>query len=84
MDFKIIETGTKYPDVLVARGRDENGCETVGILTIGILDGEPNMFAEEVINFENHESARQFIKDYSLESANKWCERQEILYEKFM
>jgi len=37
MNFKIIETSEKLPDVLLFRDRDENGKEIVNILAIGTL-----------------------------------------------
>jgi hypothetical protein len=78
MNYKIIETDSKYPDVLLYRYRDENGIEMVKIMAIGIIDDAENMFAIEEIEFERVASCQQFINDYSLASAEIWCEVQKI------
>lgn len=80
MHFKIIETSTQLPDVLLHRDRDENGQEMVKILAVGKIGEDENMFAIEQIEFENVESAISFIRDYSKTSAEKWCQKQEVAY----
>lgn len=79
-NFKIIETGSKFPNVLLYRDRNEDGQESVNILAIGIVDQTENMFACEEVVFENHISASNFIKDYSKNTAEKWCERMDVSY----
>lgn len=80
MNFKIIETDYLYPDILLYRNRDEEGNEMVNILTIGEIEGDTEMFAGETISFENHQSAKNFIRDFSKESANEWCKENKISY----
>jgi hypothetical protein len=79
-NFRILNTGSNLPDVLLYRNRDENGQESVNIMAVGIIEDTENMFAEEKVIFENHISARQFIKDFTIKSAEQWCENQEITY----
>ncbi len=80
--FKIIETGSPCPDVLLHIERDENGTLTVQIKAIGVLEGESEMFASEEIVFPSMKTCCRFIEDYSTESAEKWCKEQGIKYEK--
>lgn len=81
MNFKIIETDSISPDVLLHRGRNEEGVEVVRILAIGMISNEPNMFVEDEIEFSNPDSAKNFIYDFSIESANEFCKREGIKYE---
>lgn len=78
--FKIIQTGGEHPDVLLFRDIDDDNNNCVKILAVGTIDGESNMFAEETIVVESWETAISFIGDFSVDSANKWCERQKISY----
>jgi len=80
MNYKIIETSEKYPNVLLYRDRDENGTEFVYISAIGKIENEEDMFAFECVEFENNKTAQSFINDYSKESAEEWCEENEIYY----
>lgn len=80
MNFKIIETSTQFPDVLLYRDSDENGNQNVKILAIGKIGEDEDMFAVEQIDFENSGSAISFIRDYSKTSAEKWCQNKDIKY----
>ena len=80
MNYKIIETSEKYPNVLLHRDRDGNGTEFVYISAIGKIENEEDMFASECVEFENNKTAQSFINDYSKESAEEWCEENEIYY----
>jgi len=77
-NFKIINTSPKYPDILLYRDRDEDGGEIVEIKTIGIIDGEDDMFACETVNFQSSLLACSFINDFSKKSADDWCESENI------
>lgn len=79
MHYKIVETGSGYPDVLLHRDRDGTG-EFVRILAVGIVSGDENMFAIERVDFENYTTAIRFIKDFSKLSAEQWCTEQGIDY----
>jgi hypothetical protein len=79
MNFKIIETSEKYPNLLLYRDRDENCNELVFLITIGKIDGESDMFASEYIEFGNSKTAKCFINDFSKKSADKWCELNTVL-----
>lgn len=80
MNFKIIETEPRFPDILLHRDRDESGKEIVKILAIGTMENSDDMFAGEEITFESKESAQRFIVDFSSISAAKWCINQDIKY----
>lgn len=79
MHYKIVETGSGSPDVLLHRDRDDEG-EFVRIFAIGIMEGEINMFAIERVDFENYTTAIRFIKDFSKLAAEEWCLKQGIDY----
>lgn len=74
---KIIETDPKYPDVLL-RITDTSG--EVEMYACGSIDGITNIITE-LVNFENLKSACRYIKDFSVKSANEWCEQYEITYD---
>lgn len=80
MNYKIIETAPQFPDLLLYRGRDETGQEMVNILAIGHLEDSDDMFAGEKVIFENSESAKSFIRDYSVFTANKFCKDQGLKF----
>lgn len=81
MNFKIIETGAELPDVLLFLNRiQDSSNEFVVIKAVGSHDGTENIHMEELVEFEDSESARSFIKDYSVESATKWCNKMNIKY----
>lgn len=78
MNFKIIETLEKYPDVLLYRDRDEHGGETVVIMAIGFAESSEDYSVSETVCFNEPESAKRFIADYSDFSANIWCQTQNV------
>jgi len=81
MNFKIIETGAMLPDVLLFLNRIQSSSnEFVVIKAVGTHDDIENIHMEESVEFEDSESARCFIKDYSLDSATKWCNKMNIKY----
>lgn len=81
MKFKIIETCSDYPNVLLYRDRDAEGIESVNILAVGAMEGSDNMFATEYISFgDSYNSAENFIRDYSLKSAEDFCINNGITY----
>jgi hypothetical protein len=80
MNYRIINTYALTPDILLYRNRDEEGIELVVIMAIGIIDKLDDMFASEIIEFENSTSAQCFITDYTKESADKWCRHHKIKY----
>jgi len=80
MNFKIIETESQFPDVLLYRDRDSNGTELVNILAIGTLEDSDDSFASETASFDSHESAIDFIRYYTKHSANSFCKRQGIKF----
>lgn len=80
MHFKIIETGTNLPDVLLFRDVDDDGQESVKIMAVGVVDEYDDQIIVEKVEFTNRWSAISFIKDFSLPSANNWCEKNKIKY----
>lgn len=80
MNFRIIVTQSPAPDILLYRNRNEDGTELVVVMAIGTIDKLNDMFASEVIEFENSTSAQCFITDYSKESAEAWCKYNKIKY----
>ncbi len=79
LNFKIIETSDKYPDILLHRDRDENN-EFVEIKAIGTSNNIDDYFITEKITFETKLSAMRFIYDFSVSSAEQWCNYYEIKY----
>jgi hypothetical protein len=73
---RIIETAPTFPDVLLIIS-DTSG--EVEIYACGNIDGIINIISEKV-QFENLKSACNYINDFSLKSANNWCEQNEITY----
>lgn len=80
MNFKIIETSVNQPDVLVYRDRNDDGEEQVIIHAFGKIDESDDMIISEVVEFENPETAMNFVKDYSAHSANEFCKRNNLKY----
>lgn len=78
--FRIIETGSDFPDVLLHRDRDEDGKEMVNILAIGIIGNDENMFASEEIVCKDYQTACSFIADFSKKSAEDWCKKHGVEY----
>lgn len=78
--FRIIETSSLFPDVLLHRDRNEDGEELVKITAVGIISEDENMFAIAEVICEDYETAVNFIKDFSQKSAEKWCEKQGVSY----
>jgi hypothetical protein len=79
-NYRIIETDSEYPDVLIYRTRDDNGKEIVVVYAIGIVDDSEDNIAEETINFGSFESAKSYVNDYTKKSAHLWCEKENIVY----
>jgi len=82
MNYRIIETGSNYPDLLLHRDRNENGDESVTIFAIGVIAEDEDQFATEEVLFDSSKTAQLFIKDFSKASADQWCANNEISYEK--
>lgn len=80
MNYKIIETNHECPDVLVFRDRDQQGNELVRILAVGIIDNEKDMFAADMVVFPDSETARAYIIDFTVKSAEMWCKKEGISY----
>jgi len=82
MNYKIVTTNSKRPDVLLYRDRDETGQEMVTIFAIGENKTEQSddYFASEIVRFEGIEMARQFIDMFDDKAAIKWCENEGITY----
>jgi hypothetical protein len=79
MNYKIIDTGSEYPDVLLYRTQTENSDPCVNIFAIGYVGGEETAENEEVI-FDTVESCQRFIQDYSDISAIKWVQYRDLTY----
>lgn len=77
--FKILETSSVFPDVLIRRDRNENGDEYVEISAIGVIDDIEDMYAIEKVLFEDNLSAISYIKHFSVEAAEDFCKRNKIL-----
>ena len=80
MNFKIIETNINHPDVLVYRDRNDDGEEQVIIHAFGKIEESDDMIISDVVEFENSETAKCFVKDYSTNSANEFCKRNNLKY----
>ena len=78
--YKVVETGCKYPDVLIYRDRNEDGDEIVRIFACGVIDKTENMLAAEDVIFENPFSASEYIESFDKIRAENWCKRQSISY----
>lgn len=72
MNFKIVETASVYPNVLVYRDRNDDG-DIVIIKAFGVVDGVNDYIIEEEIAFGTPHMAIRFISDFSVESENIWC-----------
>lgn len=80
MNYKIIETGDGYPDVLLFRDRDEDGNEIVKIHALGTQGQEYEYVMTDTVHFSEKDSAKSFIRDYSIKSAEIWCETNDMTY----
>jgi hypothetical protein len=78
MNHRIINTDVEFPDVLLFRTTGDNGEILVTILAYGTVDESEDQSVEENVVFDTVDSAKNFISDYSLESANSWCVANEI------
>lgn len=78
MNFKIITANKTRPEVLLFRGIDDNSDPMVRILCIGLKNNGNDFFEEEDVVFRNIESAKRFVSDYSVESADLFCKRNGI------
>lgn len=74
---RIIETTPKYPDVLLCITETSGEVE---IYACGEINGKTEIISE-LVTFEGIDSACRYIKDMSVESANKWCLGYEITYD---
>lgn len=82
LDFKILETGNEYPDVLVHRVVEEEDTKNyVEIKCFGEQQGTKDLIFTETITFENLDSARLFISEFSEQFANQWCKSQKVKYQ---
>lgn len=77
--FKIIETGSEIPDVLLYRDIDDQGVELVNILAIGEQGDNEDYFACETARFEDASGAIDFINDFSVKSAESFCKRNDVV-----
>lgn len=81
MNFKIVATAPKYPDIILYRHRDvAKGNEQVVIQTFGFIGLDEDQIAYEVIDFAETGTAKNFIRDFSKESGNEWCEGQNVTF----
>lgn len=78
--FKIIETGSEIPDVLLYRDRDDQEVELVNILAIGEQGDSKDYFAYETVKFQDASGAIDFINDFSVKSAEAFCKRNDVVY----
>jgi len=85
MNFKIIETATELPNVLLYIDELENDEGTlwdcVIVQAIGQTPEDPDKIVFERIDFPDREMCRHFIKDYSKESAEAFCTERDIFIE---
>lgn len=83
MNYKIVETESMYPDVLIYREKREDDPEKnwVVIVAIGRIDDEDDMEVYEVVEFLTIQTAKNYIKDFSVESANQFCEQNNLKYQ---
>jgi hypothetical protein len=81
-NYKIVETSSKFPDVLLYRDRNEHGDESVVIFAIGenTIETNTDYFTSEVVNFDTIETAQSFITHFNSDQASEWCKRQNINY----
>ena len=83
MNFKIVETNNTNPDILIYRCPDsfQNGDYICRIITYGDIDNnDDTSVAIEAITFDTEQSMQDFIKYYSKEQANNFCETHQITY----
>jgi hypothetical protein len=86
MSFKVVETDSEYPEVLLYLDVTEDGKDCVVIKAYGVKlgvdsDNIENWIAETLIVFPNISYARSFIRDFSIESGNMFCEGHGVKYQ---
>lgn len=81
-DQKTIETNTPFPDVLAYVSRTKKGNPCVVIHAMGFSNGNPDIVVSVVIKFVTMEFARDYIRDFSVESANNFCDRNNLEFHK--
>lgn len=82
-NFRIIETGSETPDVLIRRDFQNedalNNSFIVKIETCG-YDNELLSHCWEDVLFENEVSASEYIDQYRQKNAESFCKRQGVTY----
>jgi hypothetical protein len=84
MNYRIIETGSTLPDVILYREFDSetNNCGEQGhvvvicaIGAIGTVDQQNEVEGQEYewIEFQSASSAKAFIQSYTVANAKAWC-----------
>lgn len=83
MNYKIVETESMYPDVLIYREKREDDPEKnwVIIVAIGRVDNDDDAEVYEVVEFLTRQMARNYIRDFSVESANEFCKQNNLQYQ---
>lgn len=79
MNFKIIDTDSDFPDVLLYLD-DLDGKDNVIIQAVGDTPEEPDILKFERIDFPDRQMCRRFIADYTVESANAFCRERDLYY----
>lgn len=80
MNYKIVETPAKYPDVLIYWDISDESEAFVRIFATGTINGDSDMIAEEEVGVESIATAKNIVRDFSENSAIDWCEKNEITY----
>lgn len=74
MNFRIIKTDNIFPDVLLYRDIGEDGlAQKVVISAIGLGGDYVEHFYSETVYFKEKVSSKNFIRNYTTESAHEWC-----------
>ena len=81
MNFKIFETATELPDVLLYIDQTDDFQDCVIIHAIGDTTTEAEQIVWEKIVFPDRQMCRNFIRDYSVDSANSFCIEHDLLYQ---
>ena len=80
-NFKIIKTGSAYPDVLVYRDIDDEGEQIVCILAYGHQGTEEDeSLMKEIIWMPDIDAAKSIISDFSTQSAESFCRKRDFRY----
>jgi hypothetical protein len=82
MNFKIVETASQYPDVLVYRERTDDDEETVVVVAFGDNEELEDLQEYAVVEFPNAAMAKNYVKDFTVASAENFCETYNLLYPK--